>query len=108
LRKKLLKMKESNEFSKKGKKKDVKKNLQRIRTKQTRSYNKDIFLSIFLKKEKNLYKLDEQKDKLQKPLINILFNYKRWNRPFRYIKNNQFENIVKNKVVEFFFSYIST
>nr|YP_010514279.1 hypothetical protein Ycf1 [Macroptilium erythroloma]UXL85932.1 hypothetical protein Ycf1 [Macroptilium erythroloma] len=103
LSKKLLEMKENYEFDKKGKKKDVEKNLQRIRTKQTRSNNKDIFPSIFLKKEKNLYKLDEQKDKLQKPLINILFNYKRWNRPFRYIKNNQFENIIKNEVSEFFF-----
>nr|YP_010514361.1 hypothetical protein Ycf1 [Dolichopsis monticola]UXL86014.1 hypothetical protein Ycf1 [Dolichopsis monticola] len=103
LSKKLLEIKESNEFYKNGKKKDVETNLQRIRTKQKRSNNKDIFPSIFLKKEKNLYKLDEQKDKLQKPLINILFNYKRWNRPFRYIKNNQFENIVKNEISEFFF-----
>jgi len=38
-----------------------------------------------------------------KPLINILFNYKRWKRPFRYIKNNEFENMVKNEISEFFF-----
>nr|ABW22810.1 hypothetical chloroplast RF1 [Phaseolus vulgaris] len=101
--KKLLEIKESNEFFKKEKKGDVETNLQRIRTKQKRSNNKDIFPSIFLKKEKNLYKLDEQKNKLQKPLLNILFNYKRWNRPFRYIKNNQFENIIKNEISEFFF-----
>jgi len=101
--KKLLEMKESSEFNKKGKKKDVETNFKRIRTKQKRSNNKDLFPSIFFKKEKNLYKLDEQKEKLQKPLINILFNYKRWNRPFRYIKNNQFENIVKNEISEFFF-----
>ncbi|YP_006460396.1 hypothetical chloroplast RF19 (chloroplast) [Vigna unguiculata] len=80
--KKLLESKESNEIYKKGKKKDIETNLQRIRTKEKRSNNKD---------------------KLQKPLINILFNYKRWNRPFRYIKNNEFENIVKNEISEFFF-----
>nr|AHY33605.1 hypothetical chloroplast RF19 [Vigna unguiculata] len=61
----VLESKQSNEISKKGKKKD--------------------------------------KDMLQKPLINILFNYKRWKRPFRYIKNNEFENMVKNEISEFFF-----
>nr|YP_010169762.1 hypothetical protein RF1 [Vigna subterranea]QRZ59584.1 hypothetical protein RF1 [Vigna subterranea] len=101
--KKLLESKKSNEIYKKGKKKDIETNLQRIRTKEKKSNNKDIFPSIFLKKKNNLYKLDEQKDKLQKPLINILFNYKRWNRPFRYIKNNEFENVVKNEISEFFF-----
>ena len=80
--KKLLESEESNKIYKKGKKKDIETNLQRIRTKEQRSNNKD---------------------KLQKPLINILFNYKRWNRPFRYIKNNEFENIVKNEISEFFF-----
>jgi len=44
---------------------------------------------------------------LQKPLINILFNYKRWKCPFRYIKNNEFENVVKNEISEFFFIHIN-
>nr|YP_010725002.1 Ycf1 protein [Witsenia maura]WDW32215.1 Ycf1 protein [Witsenia maura] len=38
-----------------------------------------------------LGKLKEEKNKIyfriEKPLITFLFNYKRWNRPFRYIKN---------------------
>nr|WDV14749.1 hypothetical chloroplast RF1 [Pueraria montana] len=106
--KKLSEIQESNKISKKGKKIDVERNLQRVRTKQKqkRSNNKDLFPYIFSKKEKNLYKIDEEKYKLgfvQKPLVNILFNYKRWNRPFRYIKNNRFENIVKNEISEFFF-----
>nr|YP_010415739.1 hypothetical protein RF1 [Campylotropis delavayi]USC52699.1 hypothetical protein RF1 [Campylotropis delavayi] len=101
--KKLSEIQKSNEIYKKGKS-DVEKNLQRVRTKQKqkRSKNKDIFS----KKEKNLYKIDEDKYSLefaQKPLVSILFNYKRWNRPFRYIKNNRFENIVKNEISEFFF-----
>nr|QUB02230.1 hypothetical chloroplast RF19 [Gibasis geniculata] len=40
---------------------------------------------------------------LEKPLLTFLFDYKRWNRPFRYIKNNQFENTVRNEMSQFFF-----
>nr|QRG31636.1 hypothetical chloroplast RF19 [Spatholobus sp. OO-2021] len=101
--KKLSETQERNEIYKKGKI-DVKRNFQRVRSKQKRSNNKDLY--IFSKKEKNLYKIDEEKYSLgfvQKPLVNILFNYKRWNRPFRYIKNNRFENIIKNEISEFFF-----
>nr|YP_009127665.1 hypothetical chloroplast RF19 [Pachyrhizus erosus]AHY33280.1 hypothetical chloroplast RF19 [Pachyrhizus erosus] len=104
--KKLSEIQENKEIYKKGKKIDVERNLQRVRTKQKRSNNKDLFPYIFSKKEKNFYKIDEDKYKLgfvQKPLVNILFNYRRWNRPFRYIKNNRFENIVKNEISEFFF-----
>lgn len=31
-------------------------------------------------------KIFHNKDKLQKNFINIFFNYKLWNHPFRYIK----------------------
>nr|QJQ78417.1 hypothetical chloroplast RF19 [Hylodesmum podocarpum] len=87
---------------------NVERNLQRVRPKQKqkRSKNKDLFPYISSKKEKNSYKIDEEKYSLgfaQKPLVSILFNYKRWNRPFRYIKNNRFENVVKNEISEFFF-----
>nr|YP_010163268.1 Ycf1 [Podalyria calyptrata]QRI61060.1 Ycf1 [Podalyria calyptrata] len=40
---------------------------------------------------------------VQKPLATILFDYKRWNRPMRYIKNYQFENFVRNDISQFFF-----
>nr|QHS70139.1 hypothetical protein RF1 [Pediomelum tenuiflorum] len=106
--KKLSKIQENNEIYKKGKKIDVERNLQRVQTKQKqkKSNNKDIFPYIFSKKDNNLYKINEEKDKfrfVQKPLVNILFNYKRWNRPFRYIKKNGFENIVKNEISDFYF-----
>nr|QJD26517.1 Ycf1 [Trichosanthes kirilowii var. japonica]QJD26604.1 Ycf1 [Trichosanthes kirilowii var. japonica] len=42
------------------------------------------------KKEKSLFWFE-------KPLVTILFDYKRWNRPFRYIKNDKFENAVRKK-----------
>nr|WPN87330.1 hypothetical chloroplast RF1 [Flemingia sp.] len=102
--KKLSEIEENNEIGKIN----VERNLQRVGTKQkkNRFNNKDLFPSIFLKKDKNLDKINEDKNNLrffQKPIINILFNYKRWNRPFRYIKNKKFENIVKNEISEFFF-----
>nr|YP_009171646.1 hypothetical chloroplast RF19 [Elaeagnus macrophylla]YP_010921815.1 hypothetical chloroplast RF19 [Elaeagnus oldhamii]QJS32837.1 hypothetical chloroplast RF19 [Elaeagnus glabra]AKE36544.1 hypothetical chloroplast RF19 [Elaeagnus macrophylla]QJS32920.1 hypothetical chloroplast RF19 [Elaeagnus glabra]WIM51092.1 hypothetical chloroplast RF19 [Elaeagnus oldhamii]BCB14476.1 hypothetical chloroplast RF19 [Elaeagnus glabra] len=39
----------------------------------------------------------------EKPLVTILFDYKRWNRPLRYIKNNRFENAVRNEMSQYFF-----
>nr|YP_010284499.1 hypothetical protein RF1 [Caryocar glabrum]YP_010284511.1 hypothetical protein RF1 [Caryocar glabrum]UKQ56241.1 hypothetical protein RF1 [Caryocar glabrum]UKQ56253.1 hypothetical protein RF1 [Caryocar glabrum] len=39
----------------------------------------------------------------QKPQVTILFDYKRWTRPFRYIKNNQFENAVRKEMSQYFF-----
>nr|QBC72589.1 hypothetical protein RF1 [Simmondsia chinensis] len=50
---------------------------------------------------------EEDKDLVwfEKPLVNLLFDYKRWNRPFRYIKNNRFENAVtvRNEMSQYFF-----
>ncbi|RDY13714.1 Protein TIC 214, partial [Mucuna pruriens] len=102
--KKLSEIQERNEIYKKGKI-NVERNLQKVGTKQKqkRSNNKDLFI---FSKNWNLYKIDEEKYNLgfvQKPLVNILFNYKRWNRPFRYIKKNRFENVIKNEISEFFF-----
>nr|YP_010928003.1 Ycf1 protein [Gyrosphragma latipetala]WKK46966.1 Ycf1 protein [Gyrosphragma latipetala] len=39
----------------------------------------------------------------EKPLVTLLFDYKRWNRPLRYIKNDRFENAVKNEMSQYFF-----
>nr|WHN57452.1 hypothetical chloroplast RF19 [Actaea purpurea] len=39
----------------------------------------------------------------EKPLVTLLFDYKRWNRPFRYIKNDRFENAVRNEMSQYFF-----
>nr|QJS34826.1 hypothetical chloroplast RF1 [Gagea triflora] len=52
---------------------------------------------------------EEKKEKPQikfrfdKPLITFFFDYKRWNRPFRYIKNDRFENAVRNEMSQYFF-----
>nr|WEG39077.1 hypothetical protein RF1 [Beesia calthifolia] len=39
----------------------------------------------------------------EKPLVTLLFDYKRWNRPLRYIKNDLFENTVRNEMSQYFF-----
>nr|QUB01893.1 hypothetical chloroplast RF19 [Cochliostema odoratissimum] len=52
-----------------------------------------------LKEEKN----EKTFFSLEKPLLTFLFDYKRWNRPLRYIKNNRFENAVRNEMSQYFF-----
>nr|YP_010639027.1 hypothetical chloroplast RF19 [Saxifraga granulifera]WBQ51924.1 hypothetical chloroplast RF19 [Saxifraga granulifera] len=39
----------------------------------------------------------------EKPLVTRLFDYKRWNRPLRYIKNDQFEKAIRNETSQYFF-----
>nr|UTA97977.1 hypothetical chloroplast RF1 [Papaver radicatum subsp. laestadianum] len=52
-----------------------------------------------------ILKLKEDKDLLwfEKPLVTLLFDYKRWNRPLRYIKNDQFEDAVRDEMSQYFF-----
>nr|YP_010489036.1 Ycf1 protein [Eranthis byunsanensis]UWJ89877.1 Ycf1 protein [Eranthis byunsanensis] len=45
----------------------------------------------------------EDIEEKEKPLVTLLFDYKRWNRPFRYIKNDRFENAVRNEMSQYFF-----
>nr|YP_009352019.1 hypothetical chloroplast RF19 [Schoepfia jasminodora]AQW41736.1 hypothetical chloroplast RF19 [Schoepfia jasminodora] len=52
-------------------------------------------------------RLKNQEDKNflwpEKPLVTLLFDYKGWNRPFRYIKNDRFENAIRNEMSQYFF-----
>nr|QGX06579.1 hypothetical chloroplast RF1 [Meconopsis punicea]QXP99559.1 Ycf1 protein [Meconopsis punicea]UER99623.1 hypothetical protein RF1 [Meconopsis punicea] len=52
-----------------------------------------------------ILKLKEDKDLLwfEKPLVTLLFDYKRWNRPLRYIKNDKFEDAVRDEMSHYFF-----
>nr|AEX94040.1 hypothetical chloroplast RF19 [Xanthorrhoea preissii] len=55
-----------------------------------------------------LGKLKEEKNERKnfdfgKPLVTFLFDYKRWNRPLRYIKNDRFENAYEMKCHNIFF-----
>ena len=62
------------------------------------------------KKRQEILKLEilkEKEDKdlfwFEKPLVNLLFDYKRCNRPLRYIKKNLFQNAVRNEMSQYFF-----
>nr|SOR47865.1 ycf1 [Bunias orientalis] len=39
----------------------------------------------------------------EKPFVTLLFDYKRWNRPNRYIKNDKIQNTVRNEMSQYFF-----
>nr|QHN59077.1 Ycf1 [Schoenorchis seidenfadenii] len=53
-----------------------------------------------------LGRLKEEKKKrlwVEKTFVNFFFDYKRWNRPLRYIKNDRLENALRNEMSQFFF-----
>nr|CAP62556.1 ycf1 [Ceratophyllum demersum] len=39
----------------------------------------------------------------EKPLVTLLFDVKRWDRPLRHIKNSRFENTIKQEMAQYFF-----
>nr|YP_010760482.1 Ycf1 protein [Cuscuta polyanthemos]WEY30461.1 Ycf1 protein [Cuscuta polyanthemos] len=58
-----------------------------------------------LKKEPYFKLEDEYVEKdIEQAIGTLLFDYKRWTRPFRYIKNNQFEQSVRNEMSQYFFA----
>nr|YP_010918106.1 Ycf1 [Boronia ternata]WAJ48957.1 Ycf1 [Boronia ternata] len=55
-----------------------------------------------------IYQLFKEKEDnfilgFEKPVVTLLFNYKRWTRPLRYKKNKKFENAIKNEMSHYFF-----
>nr|YP_009770142.1 Ycf1 [Cassia brewsteri]QIT00844.1 Ycf1 [Cassia brewsteri] len=74
---------------------------------QKKSTEKYLSPSLFSEEREDSYKIDEREEKdifrLEKPLLKILFDYKRFHRPLRYIKNDRFENAVRNEMSQFFF-----
>nr|YP_009579574.1 hypothetical chloroplast RF1 [Holcoglossum flavescens]QBK40050.1 hypothetical chloroplast RF1 [Holcoglossum flavescens]QBK40124.1 hypothetical chloroplast RF1 [Holcoglossum flavescens] len=53
-----------------------------------------------------LGRLKEEKNKrlwVEKTFVTFFFDYKRWNRPLRYIKNENLENALRNEMSQFFF-----
>nr|WPN85251.1 hypothetical protein RF1 [Polygonatum inflatum] len=51
----------------------------------------------------NLKKEEKNAFWFEKPIVTFLFDYKRWNRPYRYIKNDRFENAIRNEMSQYFF-----
>nr|WRY71986.1 hypothetical protein RF1 [Angraecum lecomtei] len=53
-----------------------------------------------------LGRLKEEKKKrlwVEKAFVTFFFDYKRWNRPLRYIKNEKLENALRDEMSQFFF-----
>nr|YP_009699698.1 Ycf1 [Grubbia tomentosa]QEJ87551.1 Ycf1 [Grubbia tomentosa]QEJ87721.1 Ycf1 [Grubbia tomentosa] len=77
--------------------------------KETCYKNNPIYETYYLdgNQENSKFKILENEDKnlfwFEKPLVTLLFNYNRWNRPLRYIKNRQFEKAVRNEMSQYFF-----
>lgn len=45
-------------------------------------------------------------EKVEKTFVTFLFDFKRWNRPLRYIKNKKLENALRNEMSQFFFLHV--
>nr|YP_009559536.1 hypothetical chloroplast RF19 [Elaeagnus angustifolia]AZU95062.1 hypothetical chloroplast RF19 [Elaeagnus angustifolia] len=78
--------------------------------KDTRYQKKPVYETYYLNVDGNqenskseIFKAKKDILWFEKPLVTILFDYKRWNRPLRYIKNNRFENAVRNEMAQYFF-----
>nr|YP_009527192.1 hypothetical chloroplast RF19 [Stemona japonica]AYA54148.1 hypothetical chloroplast RF19 [Stemona japonica] len=60
-----------------------------------------------------LGRLKEEKNEktyfwFEKPFVTFLFDYKRWNRPLRYIKNDRLENAVRNEMSQYYICLCSS
>nr|YP_009419897.1 hypothetical chloroplast RF1 [Sinojackia rehderiana]ASM46576.1 hypothetical chloroplast RF1 [Sinojackia rehderiana] len=81
----------------------------RFHFKETCYKNSPIYEASYLDGNQENSKLKILEDKniellwFEKPLVTLLFNYNRWNRPLRYIKNNRFENAVRKEMSQHFF-----
>nr|YP_009371114.1 Ycf1 [Vernicia fordii]ARQ82096.1 Ycf1 [Vernicia fordii] len=78
--------------------------------KETCYKNRPLYETFYLDGNQENSKLEiliDKKNKdlfwFEKPLVTILFDSKRWNRPFRYIKNDQFENAVRKEMSQYLF-----
>nr|YP_010395648.1 hypothetical chloroplast RF1 [Thamnosma texana]UQJ73176.1 hypothetical chloroplast RF1 [Thamnosma texana] len=105
------KIEETEEIRVNGKEKKKTKHELHFRFKETCEKNSPVYETSYLdshpenSKLKILQKQKEDKSLLlfEKPLVTLLFDYKRWTRPLRYKKNNRFENAVRNEMTEYFF-----
>nr|YP_010362779.1 hypothetical protein RF1 [Euphorbia drupifera]UNS16735.1 hypothetical protein RF1 [Euphorbia drupifera] len=102
------KLKETSETEESEEETDVETTSETKGTKQEQegSTEEDPSSSLFSEEKEHPDKIEKKnKDRLwiQKPLVTILFDSKRWNRPFRYIKNQQFENALRKEMGQYFF-----
>nr|YP_009460130.1 hypothetical chloroplast RF1 [Tapiscia sinensis]AUT81269.1 hypothetical chloroplast RF1 [Tapiscia sinensis] len=102
------KIDETEEIRVNGKDKKKTKDEFHFHFKETCYKNSPVYETSYLDGNQENSKLEILKKKedllwFEKPLVNLLFDYKQWNRPFRYIKNDRLENAVKNEMSQYFF-----
>nr|QWE49918.1 hypothetical protein RF1 [Grielum grandiflorum] len=104
------KIDETEEIRVNGKEKKKTKDKLYFHFKETYYKNSPFYETSYLdgNQENSKLKIEiEKKDKyllwFDKPLVTLLFDYKKWNRPLRYIKNSRFQNPVKNEMSQYFF-----
>nr|YP_010205728.1 YCF1 [Pinellia pedatisecta]UAX04072.1 YCF1 [Pinellia pedatisecta] len=103
------KINEMNKIPPSGKEKTKTKDEFHFNLKETYYKASPVYEDSYLNRyrEQELLELESQEDKslfwFEKPLVTFLFDCKRWNRPSRYIKNDRFENAVRNEMSQYFF-----
>nr|YP_009364815.1 hypothetical chloroplast RF1 [Citrus reticulata]YP_009988400.1 hypothetical chloroplast RF19 [Citrus sunki]YP_010235570.1 hypothetical chloroplast RF19 [Citrus x clementina]YP_010460658.1 Ycf1 protein [Citrus nobilis]YP_010460746.1 Ycf1 protein [Citrus tangerina]YP_010863538.1 hypothetical chloroplast RF1 [Citrus unshiu x Citrus sinensis]YP_010863623.1 hypothetical chloroplast RF1 [(Citrus unshiu x Citrus sinensis) x Citrus reticulata]YP_010868746.1 hypothetical chloroplast RF1 [Citrus be len=108
------KIEETEEIRVNGKEKKKTKHEFHLRFKETCDKNSPVYETSYLDGNQENSKLEifqlfkEKKEEkyllwFEKPLVTLLFDYKRWTRPLRYKKNNRFENAVRNEMSHYFF-----
>ncbi|KAL5067289.1 hypothetical protein RYX36_018176 [Vicia faba] len=70
---------------------------------ETNEEEEDITVYLSDKKENTFNK---KLAPLEKSLVTTLFDYRKWNRPLRYIKNDHFERVVRDENSQFFSRYV--
>nr|QKV09714.1 putative chloroplast RF1 [Pyrularia edulis] len=81
-----------------------------LHVKATCYKNDPVSETYYLDSDPEILKLEILKNKedknfvwLEQPFVTLLFDYKRWNRPLRYLKNDRFENTVRKEMSQYFF-----
>nr|YP_010919995.1 Ycf1 [Neoschmidia pallida]YP_010920006.1 Ycf1 [Neoschmidia pallida]WAJ52415.1 Ycf1 [Neoschmidia pallida]WAJ52416.1 Ycf1 [Neoschmidia pallida] len=107
------KIEETEEIRVNGKEKKKTKHEFHFRFKETCEKNSPVYESSYLhgnqeKAKFEIFQLLKEKEEkfilcFEKPVVTLLFDYKRWTRPVRYKKNNKFENDVQNEMSHYFF-----
>nr|YP_010917846.1 Ycf1 [Acronychia laevis]WAJ48525.1 Ycf1 [Acronychia laevis] len=107
------KIEETEEIRVNGKEKKKTKHEFHFRFKETCDKNSPVYESSYLDGNQEnskfkIFQLLKEKEEnfilgLEKPVVTLLFDYKRWTSPVQYKKNNKFENAVKNEMSHYFF-----
>nr|YP_010626732.1 hypothetical chloroplast RF19 [Roscoea scillifolia]WBK25219.1 hypothetical chloroplast RF19 [Roscoea scillifolia]WBK25305.1 hypothetical chloroplast RF19 [Roscoea scillifolia] len=89
---------------------DVETTFERKETKQEQAGSTKKNPSLYWEEKEDPDKIDQTEEirvektyPFEKSLVTFLFNYKRWNRPSRYIQNNRLARSIRNEMSQYFF-----